>query len=57
MLELIKVAFWIAEKPGSGRVELDMLPSCSRVIKGLGRVGSVIHVVKASVPKRNAIAT
>lgn len=57
VLELIEVAFWVVKRPGSGRVELDMLAFCSCVIERLGRADveiSAIHTVEASVPRRKA---
>lgn len=55
-----RVAFWTVERPGLGRVELDMLASCSRVIGGFGGADfqtSVLLTVKASVPRVTAITT
>ena len=58
MLISRRVAFWTVERPGYGRVELDMLASCSRIIGGLGGADfevSVVLTVEASVPKMTAI--
>ncbi len=46
------------ERPGSGRVEFEMLPFCSGVIERLGRADvevPVVHIVEASVARRKTV--